>query len=276
MPDWSNKKHVLAAVTRNGKNLTRASKILQGNKEVVLAAVTQNGYVLEYVLPELQRDIDVVLTAVTQNGYVLINAYPELRRDKKVVLAAVANDGDVLRYVAKELKGDREVVLAAVTQNGRALEYASRELQGDIEVVLTAVTVKDKDGYALEYASQELRADIEVVLAAVTRSGLSLRYVSPELKNEIKNYEGGASALLDHYEKNLEVNFTELSGDRYSLENLQGLDSIETIKERLNVVNPELGLDYDITYDGEEIHDIFEFRRIFFNEDDPVFMFRFH
>ena len=164
-------------------------------------------------------------------------------------------------------------VLAAVKQYGYGLEYTTSELRNDREVVLPAVS---NVGFVVKYASLKLRADREVCLVATSQETEAVEYISPELKNEIKNYEGGASALLDHYEKNLEVNFTELSGDRYSLENLQGLDSIETIKERLNVVNPELGLDYDITYDGEVIDDIFEFRRIFFNEDDPFFMFRFH
>ena len=188
-------------------------------------------------------------------------------------MVAVTQHGYTLLYASPELKEDREVVLRAVTQNGHALEYASQELQGDREVVLAAVA---NDGYTLKYASPELRADREMVLRAFAQYGSTLNCVSHTLYKEIKDFLGGASALLDHYENDLEVNFTELSGDRYSLENLQGLDSIETIKERLNVVNPELGLDYDITYDGEVIDDIFEFRRIFFNEDNPVFMFRFH
>ena len=193
--------------------------------------------------------------------------------NKTQVLASVTRNSYRLQFVSEALKGDRDVVLAAVSQNGGTLYYASEELQGDREVVLAAVT---QNGNALEDASPELRADREVVLRAVTQNGIALNCVSHTLYKEIKDFPGDASALLDHYENDLEVIFTELSGDRYSLENLQGLDSIETIKERLNVVNPELGLDYDITYDGEDIHDIFEFRRIFFNEDDPVFMFRFH
>ena len=172
---------------------------------------------------------------------------------------------------------NKDSVLTAVSEMGFALTFASEELQGDREVVLKAVT---QNGLALHYVSEELKEDREVVLSAVTQDDKALQFTyeafQNEIEKEIEKYEGSASALLDHYEKNLEVNFTELSGDRYSLENLQGLDSIETIKERLNVVNPELGLDYDITYDGEVIDDIFEFRRIFFNEDDPFFMFRFH
>ena len=224
-------------------------------------------------IPKLRADREVVLAAVTQDGYALEDAFPELRADKAVVLAAVTQNYCALKYASKALQGDKEVILAAVTQNCWVLKNVSPELQGDREVVLAAV---NNDGYALEYTSQELRADREVCLVATRQEIEAVKYISPELQKEIKNYEGDASALLDHYEKNLEVIFTELSGDRYSLENLQGLDSIETIKERLNVVNPELGLDYDITYDGEVIDHIFEFRRIFFNEDDPVFMFRFH
>ena len=246
------------------------------HKDSVLAAITQDAYAtdyLEYASQELRKDREVVLRAVTNNGRALRYAFEALKGDKKLVLAAVTQNGLALQHASEELQGDREVVLTAVAQYVDALGYASPELRADREMVLTAVT---HNGWALEYASQELRADREVCLVATSQETEAVEYISPELKNEIKNYEGGASALLEHYEKNLEVNFTELSGDRYSLENLQGLDSIETIKERLNIVNPELGLDYDITYDGEEIHDIFEFRRIFFNEDDPVFMFRFH
>jgi hypothetical protein len=223
--------------------LKYATQELQGDREVVLAAVSQYGKALYYASEELKEDREVVIAAVTQNGSALQWASDKLKEQKKahkkVVLAAVTQNGDSLRYATQELQGDREVVLKAVTQNCLALHYVSEELKEDREVVLSAVTQNDK---ALQFTYEAFQNEIE---------------------KEIEKYEGSAQKLLDHYEKNLEVNFIELSGKEYSLENLQGLDSIKTIKESLNAVNSDLGLDYDITYDGDEIHDIFEFRRIF-------------
>ena len=164
-------------------------------------------------------------------------------------------------------------VLAAVKQYGYGLEYTTSALRNDREIVLPAVS---NVGLVIKHASLKLRADREVCLVATSEDSEAIIYISPELKSEIEDYKGHAPALLNYYEQKVPVNFITLTGDEYSLTNLQELHSIKTIKKRLNQKYQKLGLKFNVTYDGEVIDKIHEFRRIFFNEDDPYFIVHFH
>ena len=229
----ADKEVVLAAVTQNGMALHYASMGLRADRDVMLAAVTQYGKALKYASKGLRADREVVLAAVTQYGLALHYVPMELR-DREVVLAAVTEYGHALQYASEELQRNIEVVLAAVTQNGMALQYASRELQGDREVVLAAVA---QNGLPLEYASEGLQGDREVVLTAVIQTPLAIQYASSELKDEIKQFSGGAQALLTDYET-ADISFVTLGGDEYLIENgIQKFVSIYDIKKWLRSDN---------------------------------------
>ena len=199
--------------------------------------------------------------------------------NKEAVLRAVSKIGYDLGSASQQLKADRDVVLIAVSSTGYALEFASPELRADRKIVLTAVS---EDGDALRFAAPELKNDREVVLTAVSNSFLfrnTLNYASPELQEEIKAYPGGAPKLLEDYEKKKPLIFGLLNGEELELNSLFLFKSIDDIKKKLNEVSPNLGNKFNITYDGEIINNILEFRRIFFNIFDfskDVFLIDFY
>ena len=174
----NDRKVVLTALRQFGSALQFASMALKADRKVVLAAVEKYGLALEYASEELKADREVAMVAVGHYGPALQFASMAVRGDREVVLAAVRQDGSSLQFVSEALQADREVVLAAVRQDGWALQFASMALRGDLEVVLAAVR---QCGRVLQFASTAVRADREVVLVAVRKHGSGLQFASNEL-----------------------------------------------------------------------------------------------
>ena len=79
--DWRDRETVLAAVKKNGRLLTQASKKLRADREVVLTAIKGYGHVFTYVAKELRADREVVLAAVKEAGYLLHYASPKIKTE---------------------------------------------------------------------------------------------------------------------------------------------------------------------------------------------------
>lgn len=159
---------------------------LQRDKRHVLAAVKRDGASLNWASVSLKNDKEVVLVAVCQNPFALKYASDILKNDKEVIMKCVQRDGFTLRWAHECLRNDKDVVLAAVKQNGRALQWASESLRGDTAVVLHAV--KQLDWQVVQWASMTLRTKLAyiVVDSLVTHKGfiyflhgLRLEFESP-------------------------------------------------------------------------------------------------
>jgi len=132
---------VLAAVRREGLELSRAPEALRGDREVVLIAIANSeaGLALQHASDALRGDRSFALEAVRARGLCLQFCSEGLRADPEVVLAAVEQDGMSLAYASDALRADRRVVIRAVHQNGLALQHASSALRRDRLVGMTAV-----------------------------------------------------------------------------------------------------------------------------------------
>jgi hypothetical protein len=113
---------VLAAVRKNGRDLTRAVPQLQADRRVFRVAVQQWGGAFRVALAEHKADREMVVLAVRQAGALMEFAAEELKADRDVMLQAVQLSGIVLHYATEELRADRELVLRAVLQDGAALQ----------------------------------------------------------------------------------------------------------------------------------------------------------
>mmetsp|Transcript_52237 Transcript_52237/g.122248 ORF Transcript_52237/g.122248 Transcript_52237/m.122248 type:complete len:214 (-) Transcript_52237:20-661(-) len=85
-----------------------------GDREVVLAAVSRDGRNLQFASPRLKDDFQVVLRAVSKCGTALKYASNNLKNNREIVLAAVQQDPGSLRFassdLASELLKDEEFV----------------------------------------------------------------------------------------------------------------------------------------------------------------------
>jgi hypothetical protein len=205
---------VLAAVQKDGRALSYATKELNNNPHILIEAVQQNGLALAYASRELRANSGLVLTAMKQNVYALEFAPPELKADKEFMLIAVQLNGYALRYASDRLKNNSEIVLAAVKQNGIALQFASKELMGKQSslspikitaknIVLAAV---QQNGEALLYAPEAFKTDSEIVLAAEKQNQRPLQGVPQELttnKNLRNRIFNGFTSPMINFKKRI-------------------------------------------------------------------------
>ncbi len=184
----------LAAVNRYGWALEHASKELQDNGNLVLAAITQNGRALEHASARHKKDRDIVLAAITQHGDALKYANKEFQDDYGLVFAAIDNKGSAFKYASKRLKGNRDLALAAVTKDWRMFYFASYKT--DPELILAVINSKNTTAFhlAMEYTGKcyiegrgyiKLREDYQFMFKAVTKNGCALEYASKELQNNL-------------------------------------------------------------------------------------------
>lgn len=173
----SDRELVLAAVSRDGRELGHAAAALRADRQLALSAVRRDGLALEFVAPVLRDDREVVLSAVRSCSQALQHASDALRADPEVVRAAMSMSWRSLQHAHEDLRSDRAFVLAAVQEQGSALCFASPGLQADREVVLAAVR---SSGWALSCASEELRRDRECVFTAVSKNPAALDFAATE------------------------------------------------------------------------------------------------
>ena len=164
MTGWDNKETCLAAVSKDGWALSRASERLKDDKDVCLAAVSHHDWALLYASTRLKDDKDVCLAAVSHHGWALRFASERLKDDKDVCLAAVSNDGDALIDVSMRLRNDKDVCLAAVSNEGWALEFVSTRLKNDKDVCLSAIS---QNALAFELIPENFQKNNVFCLAAI-------------------------------------------------------------------------------------------------------------
>merc|ERR1712232_37286 len=101
---WSDREHVLSAVSTSGLDLSKAAKHLRADREIVLAAVKENGAALRFASEDLQKDLDVVTVAALRHGVALLHASAALRKDADFMLSMVATNAAVLSYADDSLR----------------------------------------------------------------------------------------------------------------------------------------------------------------------------
>ena len=157
--------------------LEHVSPELRKDKDIVLAAVDRNGGNISFIDESFYQDRDVVLAIAGKLKYLsstsLYRTFFEkipasFLDDKDIVLKMVKSYGLAIEYASDRLKGDRIIGLAAVDSD------AEKDLYRYPEPMITV--------YPYYYLSDELKRDREIALKAVSHKWLAYSFLPKELQ----------------------------------------------------------------------------------------------
>lgn len=136
--------------------------------ELCMAAVKKFGRLLEYVK---EQTPEICMEAVRQDGLAL--EYVK-EQTPEICMEAVKLSSDALEYVKEQTP---EICMAAVQRNGWALGYVKDQTP---EICMAAVK---QNSHALNLV---LKQTPEICVAAVKWDGDCMKYVEPELRDQVK------------------------------------------------------------------------------------------
>ena len=166
------------------------------NREAVLALVKQDGLLFQEASDELQTDSAIVREAIRQNWTVLPHVEPELRDHPTIVDTTLLTAPRALQFFG------RTIVLEQVRQNADLFEFASQEHRNDPEIARLAIEKKrsliqyagreailnlvEEDPWFIPDVSLEYRDDREIMRAAIVGDGVTFKYASPRLRDDLE------------------------------------------------------------------------------------------
>eukprot|EP00971_Amphidinium_carterae_P178261 3536160-Amphidinium_carterae.1 len=102
MDDAGRSWRVLAKVLSDwtGEEFKSLEEPYRSDRKIVLAAVSKNPDVLAYAAESCKEDRDIVLVAVSKSADSLEHAAPSCQNDRNIVLVAVGKSGAALQFAA--------------------------------------------------------------------------------------------------------------------------------------------------------------------------------
>lgn len=146
------------------------------NAEICLIAVKHRGNSLRYVKREQlshEEYYDICLEAVKSNPrslkYVIEPTF-------EICMEAISRNPWTLQYVPGEVNNYETLCMKAIEQKGKCLKFVKKQTR---EMCLKAVS---SFGGSLSYVKEQ---DVEICREAIINNKLAIKYVKPELLNDI-------------------------------------------------------------------------------------------